>query len=122
MKPSRLSGRKVNQLVLRKGTMWKGNTMTARILKGPPKSPNVNPEDIALYIGTYAPIKLHKSAVKRNKMRRRCREALRTHIKNIEKIPTVQLLICPRSSSLDCDFSLIQKDIEKLVSFVSQLA
>ncbi len=119
MKLSRLKGRKVNDYLRRRGTAWKGKTMTIKYLMGAPKHPNVDPEKMAVYIGTAASLKLNKSAVKRNRMRRRCREAFRKTVKTYEKLPTVQLLISPKSASLDCDFSDIVSDVEAFLSHVS---
>jgi ribonuclease P protein component len=118
MKPSRLSGRKVNDYLRRKGNVWKGGTMTIKWLRGAPKNPNVDPQKMAIYLGSAASLKLHKSAVKRNRMRRRCREAFRRTLKEHKKLPTIQLLLSPRSASLDCDFDDILRDVE---SFLSQL-
>ncbi|MBT4119593.1 MAG: hypothetical protein HOG89_04530 [Candidatus Peribacter sp.] len=118
MKPSRLSGRKVNDYLRRKGKPWKGTTMSIKWLKGAPKNPNLDPAKMAIYIGTAASIKLDKSAVRRNRMRRRCREGFRRTLKSHKKLPTIQLLLTPRSASLDCDFDDIISDVE---SFLSQL-
>ncbi|MAE68719.1 MAG: ribonuclease P protein component [Candidatus Peribacteraceae bacterium] len=118
MKLSRLSGRKVNDYLRRKGNAWKGNTFTVKWLRGAPKNPNIDPTKSAIYIGTAASVKLHKSAVKRNRMRRRCREAFRRTIKSHKKPPTIQLLVSPRSASLDCDFDDVLRDVD---SFLSQL-
>lgn len=111
MNLSHLKGRKTNDYLRRKGNVWKGSTMTIRYLKGAPKHPTIDPGKPAIYAGTAASVKLHKSAVKRNRMRRRCREALRREIKNHKKLPTMQLLISPRIASLDCDFSEIESDV-----------
>ncbi|MBT5237386.1 hypothetical protein HOL63_03375 [Candidatus Peregrinibacteria bacterium] len=116
MKLSRLSGRKVNDSLRRKGNVWKGKTMTIRWLPVAPRNPNIDPESPGLYTGTAASIKLHKSAVKRNRMRRRCREALRIHIKDMTKLPTMQLLITPKIASLTCDYQEIKNDIETFLT------
>ena len=118
MELSRLHGRKVNYYVLRKGNVWKGKCMVIRWLPGAPKNPNVDPDACAIYVGTAASLKLNKSAVKRNRMRRRCREALRITVREIEKLPTLQLLIAPRSSSLDCVFTDILKDVRDFLSTI----
>ncbi|MDD5469891.1 MAG: ribonuclease P protein component [Candidatus Peribacteraceae bacterium] len=118
MKLSRLHGRKVNDYVLRKGNVWKGKNIVIRWLRGAPKHPNVDPAAMALYVGTAASAKMEKSAVKRNRMRRRCREALRITVREVEKLPTLQLLIAPRSSSLDCAFADILQDVQKFLSTV----
>lgn len=118
MKPSRLSGRKVNDYLRRKGKTWKGKTMLIKWLHGAPKNPNIHPETMAVYIGTAASVRLDKSAVRRNRMRRRCREAFRITLKSHKKLPTIQLLVTPRTASLDCVFEDIVFDVE---SFLSQL-
>jgi ribonuclease P protein component len=66
-----------------------------------------------LFAGTLASTKLDKSAVRRNRMRRRSREALRTVLRD-EKMPltlSAQLLLLPRSSSLNTPFPELQADI-----------
>jgi len=90
--------------------------MTIRWLPSAPRNPNVKPETMALYVGTAASIRLHKSAVKRNRMRRRCREALRIHVKDMNKVSTMQLLITPKIASLTCDYSEIRRDIASFLS------
>ena len=93
--------------------------MMIRWLHGIPKNTKIDPAKRALYVGTSASLKLHKSAVKRNRMRRRCREALRTVVLSQEKLPTLQLLITPRSTSLDATFADIQDDVRAFLSTVS---
>lgn len=119
MKLSRLSGRKQNDWLRAKGRVWKGKHMTIRFLPGAPKHPNVNPTMSAIYVGTVASTKLDKSAVKRNRMRRRCREALRITLKKHANLPTIQLLIAPRSSSLQCTFEDIVSDVAAFLSTIS---
>ena len=93
--------------------------MTIRYLPFAPKNPNIDPETMALYVGTAASIKLHKSAVKRNRMRRRCREALRKIVKEHKNLPTLQLLITPKAASLDAEFNDINSDVEAFLSHIS---
>lgn len=119
MKLSRIRGRKANDYLRRRGSVWKGKTMTVRFLPHAPKHPDIDPEKMAVYVGTAASVKLDKSAVKRNRMRRRCREAFRKTVKQHEKLPTVQLLISPKSASLNCDFNDIVSDAEAFLSHVS---
>ena len=119
MKLQRLSGRKRCEYIRRKGKVWKGKHMLVRYEFGAPHHPNIDPEDNAVYLGTYATTKLHKSAVKRNRMRRRCREALRVQIAEAEKLPTVQLLLTPRSSSLEVDFLDIHTDVRTFLTLLS---
>ena len=116
MELRRLTGRKICANVQRKGKVWRGKHLSIRWLPGPPRHPNINPEDQAWYTGTVAPSKLHKSAVKRNRMRRRCREALRGELVDAKSLPTIQLLLTPRSSSLDADFAQIREDIRAFLS------
>ena len=115
----RLRGRKVNDYLRRKGNVWKGKTMTIKWLKHAPKNPNIDPEKPGYYVGCSAPAKLHKSAVKRNRMRRRCREALRVAVKDHKKAPTLQLLITPKITSLSCDYDDIKADIASFLSACS---
>ncbi|MEN9560842.1 MAG: hypothetical protein RIQ56_115 [Candidatus Parcubacteria bacterium] len=130
MKLLRLSGRKNCDYVMRKGRLWKGRHFFVRWLPGAPRSPLVNPSVRAFYVGTVASTKLDKSAVKRNRMRRRCREALRISLKNLvtghwslvtgaEKLSTIQLLILPRSSSLSVPFTELTEDIQHFLMTLS---
>lgn len=118
----RLSGRKRCALLMRKGRTWKGRTMIIRWLPGAPQHPLVHPSRKAWYIGTVASAKLHKSAVVRNRMRRRCREALRTAVKDRPGLPVVQLLILPRSASLKAPFADIRRDVSLFLSALSSSA
>lgn len=115
----RLRGRKVCDRVLRKGRAWRGRTMLVRWLPGAPAHPAVRKGDVAVYAGTLASRALSKRAVERNRMRRRCREALRLILKEQESgrlVASVQLLLCPRSSSLHAPFALLKEDIELFLS------
>ena len=120
----RLRGRKICDGVLRKGILWKGKHIHARILCGAPRRPDTKPHHPALYVGVIASRKLDKSAVKRNRMRRRCREALRLVLKeSADNAPTrvvAQLLLLPRSSSLTCAFAELRRDSESLIHFLSR--
>lgn len=69
-----------------------------------------------LYIGVLTSTKLHKSAVKRNRMRRRCREAMRLAVLSKEQMPAVQLLLLPRSSSLSAPFDELVVDAGHLIA------
>lgn len=73
-----------------------------------------------LYVGSYASTRLSKRAVDRNRMRRRCKEALRIVTKEMQELPTAQLLLSPRSSSLTCDYADIVGDVRSFLSFLSQ--
>lgn len=116
MKLMRLRGRKICDHLMRKGSVWKGKHLSVRFLPSAPKHPAVNPSLSALYIGTVASTKLDKSAVKRNRMRRRCREAFRITLKETEKSGVAQLLILPRSSSLTCAFPELVSDVRAFLS------
>ncbi|MFA7681703.1 MAG: ribonuclease P protein component [Candidatus Peribacteraceae bacterium] len=119
MKLFRLRGRKICERVLKKGTVWRGKTMMIRWLPGAPRHPAANPKVSGIYMGTLVSKKLAKSAVLRNRMRRRCREALRIALKDSQEFSAIQLLLSPRSTSLTCDFAEIQNDIRSFLSSVS---
>ncbi len=88
----------------------------AKASAGKPKHPNIDPVRPAIYVGTAASVKLDKSAVKRNRMRRRCREAVRIAVLAHDKLPVFQLLITPRAASLTCTFNDIQNDVAAFFS------
>lgn len=115
MKLSPLSGRKANDFILRRGRVWKGKMFNVNWMSGPPK---LHAGVLGLYVGTFASVRLSKSAVERNRMRRRIREALRIIAKETENIPTAQLLISPRSASLNAPFEDIVREMRV---FLSQL-
>lgn len=119
MKLLRLRGRKVCERLLRQGKVWKGKNLNIRWTTGYPRHPASLPEVPAIYVGTLASTKLEKSAVKRNRMRRRCREALRLLAPDVSIPVSVQLLIAPRSSSLKAPFPDLQADIRAFFSTVS---
>lgn len=127
MKLLRLQGRKVSDYLLRKGSVWKGKTMMIRWLYGPPAStlrtkggkpptPDAHP---VLYVGSFASAKLDKSAVRRNRMRRRVREALRVSVQHAQEIPTTQLLISPRSASLTAPYADILSEVSAFLTLLS---
>ena len=112
----RLRGRKICDRLLRRGMAWKGKHMIIRWMEGAPHHPASRPEVAALYAGTLASAKLDKSAVNRNRMRRRCREALRLILPDIAASHSIQLLIAPRSSSLKAPFPMLQDDLRAFLS------
>ncbi|NOS68067.1 MAG: hypothetical protein HOO67_06960 [Candidatus Peribacteraceae bacterium] len=116
MKLLRLRGRKTCDRLIRQGNVWKGRHMVVRWLPGHPRHPGVNRASEGIYVGTLASTKLDKSAVKRNRMRRRCRESLRIALKTLDGLPTTQLLLAPRSTSLGAPFAEIQSDISAFLS------
>ncbi len=118
MKLERLRGRKIVARVQQKGPLWKGKHLHARYVYGYPRHPAAALDRPGVFVGTLGSTKLSKSAVERNRMRRRTREALRTSLKAMPDFPTVQLLILPRSSSLKCPFAEIQTDISVLLTFL----
>lgn len=117
-----LRGRKICDRVMRKGHLWKSPTCLIRWLPGAPHHPAARPERSACYAGTVASTKLSKLAVERNRMRRRCREALRLELKaraedgQTRLQRSLQLLILPRSASLHSPFADIQRDIRSFLS------
>lgn len=118
MKLSRLRGRKICETVLRKGYLWKGRHFLVRWLPGSPSHPSVDPSPHGVYLGTLTSTKLHKSAVKRNRMKRRCREAWRITLRDVDSLPLaqLQLLLIPRSSSLVAPFPDLQQDVRQFLS------
>lgn len=113
---SRLGGRKNCDRIRAKGFLWKGKHFVVRYLPGSPRGEEyVGPP--RLCIGLLASSKLDPSAVKRNRMRRRCREAFRTVLLPLSPISrSFQLLVSPRSSSLTCDFGALQEDARRFLS------
>ncbi|TSC58890.1 MAG: hypothetical protein Greene041619_268 [Candidatus Peregrinibacteria bacterium Greene0416_19] len=118
MRLSRLRGRKICERLQRRGEIWKGRHLLVRWQTGAPRHPSVtDPSRPAAYVGTLASARLDKSAVRRNRMRRRCREALRTVLLSIDHIPVpVQLLLIPRSSSLGASFADLQQDVRAFLA------
>lgn len=110
MKLERLRGRKIVERLQRQSTLWKGTNFFVRYAYGHPRHPAAKTNQNAIYVGTLASTKLHKHAVVRNRMRRRCREALRITIKDLHDLPTAQLLILPRSASLSAPFASLTRD------------
>lgn len=98
--------------------LWKGKHFNVRALVGPPRNlPQDSPR--GLYVGVLTSAKLDKSAVKRNRMRRRCREALRITLLTryiSSSASSHQLLLLPRSSSLSAPFDEILADAETFLS------
>ena len=115
MRLRRLSGRKICERVKSKGFLWKGKHLQARYTPGLPRGLRED-SPLGVYVGTLTSAKLDKSAVRRNRMRRRCREALRVAMQKFDSFPAIQLLMMPRSSSLQCEFGEIVADINALLS------
>lgn len=125
MRLLRLPGRKNCDRVRAKGALWKGRHVNVRWLPGHPYHLSAPPKAAAVYAGVLSSTKLDKSSVKRNVMRRRCREALRLLMKGREPAflsgaepRSVQLLLLPRSSSLRCTFSELVDDLSRFLSSV----
>lgn len=119
MNLERLRGRKICEKLQRQGKLWKGQNFSVRFAYGHPRHPAADISKPAVYVGTLASTKLDKRAVVRNRMRRRCREALRITLKELDGLPAVQLLILPRTASLTVPFTELEKDIR---SFLTQLS
>ena len=129
MRPLRLRGRKVVDRVRKRGSKWRGKHMMMiylpldaaqkRLEAG---SYQLKAVSCQLLVGAIAPTTLHKSAVKRNRMRRRCREALRVELGTGDwgLEASVQLLIAPRSSSLTCDFGELLHDARNFLRHVQE--
>lgn len=115
---SRLSGRKVCERVKTKGSVWKGKHFQVRFIIGAPKAlpPSAMPK---IFLGLVTSAKLEPSAAKRNRMRRRCREAIRVTLLPTSLPVTAQLIVLPRSSTLTAPFGELLADAEKLLHFLS---
>ncbi len=122
MQLSRLRGRKIVDRVLRKGRVWKGKHMLIRSLSGAPRHPAADPSRPGIYLGLLTSAKLDKSAVRRNRMRRRCREAWRVILKDCQIPFPHQLLISPRSSSLQAPFAELERDVRCFLSTLPNAA
>lgn len=130
MNLSGLRGRKVVERVRSKGQRFRGKHMSITYVMGAPRteslSTRVYPERSRgtrgerIFVGTAASTKLDKSAVKRNRMRRRCREALRLAVKQEKTIPSCQLIIVPRSSSLTCAFDELIADANNFLRLIAK--
>lgn len=111
-----LRGRKRCETIRTKGTVWKGRQMVIRWLPGRLPSEKARAEG-SVYVGSYAGAKLDKSAVNRNRMRRRCKEAFRLALaESAREYPVTCLLIAPRSSSLQCAFAELQREATAFLS------
>lgn len=115
----RLKGRKTCDRLLRQGRVWKGRSMNVRWLEGHPRHPSARPSAPGLYVGTVASTKLDKSAVKRNRMRRRCREAFRLTAEQLDIPTSLQLLLAPKSSSLSCPFTELEADARAFLTTIA---
>lgn len=116
MRLARLSGRKVCERVKTKGLLWKGKHMQCRVMRGAPRT--VTATVPTVFVGVVTSAKLDASAVKRNRMRRRCREALRLVCQERQSSTavSVQLILLPRSSSLTALFDELLLDARRLLS------
>lgn len=113
-----LRGRKRCETIRTKGVAWKGQHMVVRWMKGRLPSETARPEG-SVYVGSFAGAKLDTSAVTRNRMRRRCKEAFRLALAKTERaLPPTCLLIAPRSSSLDCAFDQLERDATSFLSTI----
>ncbi len=91
--------------------------MVVRWMPGTPSSKGrTRPLAEGIYLGTFASASLDASAVKRNRMRRRCREALRLAIENLPERSSIQLLVTPRAASLDAPFEALQREADAFFS------
>ncbi|MBM3227323.1 ribonuclease P protein component [Candidatus Peribacteria bacterium] len=112
----RLKGRKACDRLQKLGNSWKGKHMVVRWMLGPPRGVKA----AGVYFGMRASTKLDKSAVRRNRMRRRCKEAFRLAIAELPPINvSAQLFLSPRASSLTVDFSELQSDARRFLSFLT---
>lgn len=114
-----LRGRKNCDRVLRQGQRWNGKVLAAVWICGAPRTGATTLAGI--YVGTVIAASVDKSAVRRNTMRRRCREALRAECDawNGPELPIAQLLLRPRSASLDTPFGDLRQEARRLLTALS---
>lgn len=113
-----LRGRKRCDTIRTKGIAWKGRHMVVRWMKGHLEGEIARPEG-SVYVGSFAGSKLDTSAVNRNRMRRRCKEAFRLALSKIDRtLPPTCLLIAPRSSSLNCAFDELEREATFFLSTI----
>lgn len=113
---ARLKGRKRNERVQRKGQYWRGAHVTAKFLFECPSYATCT--EPTVFLGCKTSTKLAKRAVDRNRIRRRCKEAMRLTLPQCQKIPTVQLLLAPKSSSLEAPFTELLADVNDLLTTI----
>ncbi len=115
-----LRGRKNCDRVLRQGKRWSGKALAAVWVCGEPKTSATSVAGI--YCGTVVPASVDASAVRRNTMRRRCREALRLTLAawNGPDLPVAQLLLRPRSASLSAPFGDLLQEMGQLLLALSR--
>lgn len=118
MKMGHIHGRKVCDAVLRKGKVWKGKTMIIHWLPGEPRHSKADGPKEAVLVGTFASARVSKSAVVRNRMRRRIREAMRLSLEEKQEMGRVQLLLCPRNASLDAPFESLLTEARSFLSLL----
>jgi len=103
----RITGRQRIQLVLKEGDRLKGRSLV--LLR------HANNEDHHCY-GTVVSKKVHKSAVKRNRLRRQIYEAIRLLEKEgiVPSGPASDIVLLARTSLLGNDFATIKSAVKKL--------
>lgn len=77
-------------------------------------------EQVPTKIGFVVSKKIHKRAVKRNRIKRLMRESMRLYIKNIDNFDTkyISLIFVASTKLLDKNFQEINTSIKKLMSIV----
>lgn len=111
-KPYRLADSKKISLLIKKGQFIRTSLFTAKKLP----SFSGNPQIVVMVSK-----KIEKTAVKRNRIRRRITEAFRKNIKAEGKEKYSFLLsVFPSADVLKADFSAIEKCAHKIASFETQ--
>ena len=120
MQLKRLRGRKEVERVLRRGRRLKGKHVLIVVLPSSASSDSSASSVSSVYVAVSVSKKLAKRAVDRNRMRRRCSEALRVLLKGCMQLPRslsgAQLLLLPRPTSLNCDFEELKTELRSLLS------
>ena len=77
--------------------------------------------DIPTKIGFVVSKKIHKRAVKRNRIKRLMRESLRLYIKNFDNFDTeyMSLIFVASAKLLEKDFSYVDSAMKKLMSIIN---
>ena len=114
-------------LVIKHGRWVSGNLLSIKILElakipenSLPKTIKADKEDLKTFVkqlkvGFSVGLKFHKTAVKRNRIKRQIREVVRLLIKENQLKTGYYLLIQPKKECLEEDYTKISKEIKLLL-------
>lgn len=109
-------------LVMKHGQWVNGRFLDIKVLELAknqayfPKKEDVDKFQKQLKLAIAAGLKVHKSAVKRNRVRRQIREAIRLLIKDGRIKNGYYILVVAKKDSLDKDYAEISQEIKVLLS------